>query len=317
MIIFRFITQFMAPLTLAGAIVAYFIPALFLVFGSIFLWLFATTMFALGLVLETDELKQTLRHPGQIGLGVLTQYTVMPLLGFAAGTIAVANGAAPEIGLGFVIVGCAPGAMASNVIVYLAGGAMAFSIALTTVATMLSPVLTPTLVQALGGSFLPVEFWPLMKTILLVVLLPLSLGYTLRRFLGKAMQTVKQIAPAVAALSIIIICSFAVAKNQAMIGAVGIQVIVLVVIVNALGYLLGYLLARLYHFDQVHRLTLSLEIGMQNAGLGVALALQHFAPITALPGALFAVWCIVTAAGASAWLRRSQAAKLAEQPQAV
>jgi len=313
MFIFRLITQFMAPLTLACAVLAFFVPEIFLVFGSIFLWLFAATMFALGLVLETDELKKTLKRPGQIALGVITQYTVMPLLGYAAGAYALANGASPEIALGFVIVGCAPGAMASNVIVYLAGGAMAFSIALTTVATMLSPLLTPTLVQNLGGSFLPVEFWPLMKTILLTVLLPLSLGFMLRQYLGKHQQTVKQIAPAVAATAIIIICSFAVAKNQDRIGSVGGLIIGLVIMVNALGYLFGYLLARLYRFDRVHRLTLSLEIGMQNAGLGVALALEHFAPITALPGALFAVWCIVTAAGASAWLRRSKPRQIASE----
>jgi BASS family bile acid:Na+ symporter len=78
----------------------------------------------------------------------------------------------------------------------------------------------------------------------------------------------------------------------------------MVVAVNGLGYLAGWLLARLYGFDRRHQLTLAIEIGMQNAGLGVALALAHFEPETALPGALFAVWCILTAAGASAWLRR-------------
>jgi len=86
-------------------------------------------------------------------------------------------------------------------------------------------------------------------------------------------------------------------------------VVTLVILVNALGYLAGWLLARWYGFDAQHRLTLAIEIGMQNAGLGVALALAHFSPITALPGALFAVWCILTAAGASAWLRRQAVEK--------
>lgn len=303
----RLITNNLAPLTLIGAIWAYFQPSAFLIFdGSIlgikvFLALFAITMFALGIVLQPTELKETLRHPGQIGLGVLTQYTVMPLLGFAAAWL---GNLPPELALGFVIVGCAPGAMASNVIVYLAGGAVAFSIALTTVATILSPLLTPALVQWLGGAFLPIEFWPLMKTILLTVLLPLLLGMLVRRFLGGYLQQAGQIAPAAAAIAIVIICSFAVAKNQARIAEVGAVVIALVILVNALGYLAGWLLARSYGFDARHRLTLAIEIGMQNAGLGVALALAHFSPITALPGALFAVWCILTAAGASAWLRR-------------
>ena len=291
----------MAILTLIGAAIGYFWPPVMLVFKDVFLWMFAATMFALGIVLQPPELKQTLRQPKAIALGILTQYSVMPLLGFAAATY---GGLSPELALGFVIVGSAPGAMASNVIVYLAGGALAFSIALTTVATVLSPLLTPLLVQQLGGAFLPVEFIPLMKTILMTVLLPLLLGMLLRTRLKQSLVTVEEIAPAVAALAIIIICSYAVAANHDRIAEVGSTVIVLVILLNALGYLIGGLLARLYKFDRQHQLTLAIEIGMQNAGLGVALALKHFPAETALPGALFAVWCIVTAAGASAWYRR-------------
>lgn len=316
MALFKLIANQLAPLTLICAIWAYFQPQVFLIFdGSIlgikvFLALFAVTMFALGIVLQPAELKETMRQPGKIGLGVLTQYTVMPLLGFAAAWF---GNLPPELALGFVIVGCAPGAMASNVIVYLAGGAMAFSIALTTVATILSPLLTPLLVQWLGGAFLPIEFWPLMKTILLTVLMPLLLGMFVRRGLGTYLVQAGQIAPGVAALAIVIICSFAVAKNQARIAEVGMLVVLLVILVNALGYLAGWLLARWYGFDARHQLTLAIEIGMQNAGLGVALALAHFSPITALPGALFAVWCILTAAGASAWLRRNTAVNITNE----
>ena len=89
-----------------------------------------------------------------------------------------------------------------------------------------------------------------------------------------------------------------------MVGSEGAVVIALVILLNALGYVAGWWLARLYRFDRRHRLTLAIEIGMQNAGLGVALALQHFPAETALPGALFAFWCVLTAAGASGWLRR-------------
>ena len=136
-------------------------------------WFFAATMFALGIVLDTGELRETVRHPGRIGLGVLTQYTVMPLLGF---TVAMLVPLPPEIAVGFIIVACAPGAMASNVIVYLAGGAVAFSVAMTTVATFLSPLLTPALVELLGKVFLEIPFWPMMQTILLTVVVPLAAG---------------------------------------------------------------------------------------------------------------------------------------------
>jgi BASS family bile acid:Na+ symporter len=296
----RLVANQLAPITLLGAVAAYLYPPLFMVFKSSFLWFFAATMFAMGIVLDTRELRSTLRKPARIGLGVVTQFTVMPLLGFMAALLAPL----PEtIKLGFIIVACAPGAMASNVMVYLAGGAVAFSVAMTTVATFLSPLLTPLLVEWLGGVFLEIPFWPMMQTIILTVVLPLWLGMWLSRFLGDRLELARVISPAVAAIAIVIICSYAVAANQERIAVVGGWVILMVILLNALGYAAGWWLARLYGFDANHRLTLAIEIGMQNAGLGVALALKHFAPEAALPGALFAFWCILTAAGASSWLR--------------
>jgi BASS family bile acid:Na+ symporter len=284
---------------------AYLVPELFLPFKYVFKWLFAITMFALGVVLDAEELKETLRHPLRILLGVLTQYIVMPTCAFLVATLA---GLPPAVALGFIIVGSAPGAMASNVIVYLAGGALAFSIAMTTVATFLSPIITPTLVELLGGRLLPIPFWNMMQTILLVVVVPLALGMYLHRYLGQYMVLAREIAPALAALAIMIICSYAVAANQSRIAAVGLNVFLLVVLLNALGYTAGWFLARFYRFDHRHQVALAIEIGMQNAGLGVVLALEHFkdTPETALPGALFAVWCILTAAGATSWLRHKQ-----------
>jgi BASS family bile acid:Na+ symporter len=297
----RWLARNLAPLTLLGSIAAYFHPPLFLVFAQSFLWFFAATMFAVGVVLEPVEVAETLRRPAQIVLGVLTQFVVMPVLGFAAALLAPVQ---PEIALGFIIVGCAPGAMASNVIVYLAGGAVAYSVALTTVATLAAPLLTPSLVQWLGGVFFEIPFWPMVQTILWTVVIPLLGGALVRHLLGVHVQQARDLAPALAAVAIVVICSYAVAANQARIAQVGLWVVAMVIIVNALGYAIGWWLGGLYRFNDRHRLTLAIEIGMQNAGLGVALALQHFDPATALPGALFAVWCILTAAGASAWLRR-------------
>jgi BASS family bile acid:Na+ symporter len=296
----QFIANRMAGLTLLGAVLAYCYPPLFMIFKSSFLWFFAATMFAMGIVLDTAELQQTLRKPWRVGVGVITQYTVMPLLGFV---LALLSPLSPDIKLGFIIVACAPGAMASNVMVYLAGGAVAFSVALTTVSTFLSPLLTPLLVELLGGKLLYIPFWPMMQTIVLTVVLPLWAGMLLRRYLGRYLAVARAASPAVAAVAIIIICSYAVAANQERIATVGAWVVALVILLNALGYIAGWWLGRCYGFDGHHRLTLAIEIGMQNAGLGVALALAHFSPQTAMPGALFAVWCILTATGASAWLR--------------
>jgi BASS family bile acid:Na+ symporter len=303
----RWITTALAPLTVICAVTAYYEPSVFSFFAPVLKWLFAATMFALGLVLQPEELRVTLRRPGQIGLGVLTQYTVMPLLGFA---VAMLGGLDPAVAIGFIIVAAAPGAMASNVIVYLAGGAVAFSIAMTTVATIASPLVTPLLVKVLGGALMEVSFLAQMKTILMTVIAPLGLGMIVRLMLEREQRTmpewVREWAPALASSAIIIICATIVAVNQERIEQIGVQVMALVIILNALGYLLGWQLARLYGFDYSRRLTLSIEIGMQNAGLGVVLALTHFSPEAALPGAMFAAWSVITSALLTAWLRRKR-----------
>jgi BASS family bile acid:Na+ symporter len=268
-------------------------------------------MLAVGLVLDRSELSSTLRHPVPIAQGVMTQFLLMPLLAFALVSLVKLP---PALALGFIIVGAAPGAMASNVMVYLAGGAVAMSIAMTTVATLLSPLLTPTLVEWLGGQFVPVPLMAMVRTILFTVVLPIGLGLWLQPYLGRHLARAREIAPGIAAIAIIIICAYATASavshNAKALQEHGLLVLGLVVLLNALGYAGGWGLARLYGFDRRRRLTLAIEIGMQNAGMGVVLALTHFPnqPETALPGAVFAVWCIVTAAGATAWFRRPLAA---------
>lgn len=305
MIIWRALSEKMAVFTVIFALIAYTYPGAFLIFENIFLWCFATTMFALGVVLKPEEARSAIARPASIALGVATQFWVMPMLGFAAAMIATWGGASPAMALGFIIVGCAPGAMASNVITYLAGGAVAFSIAMTMVATMLSPILTPMLVDLLGSAYMEIPFWPMMQTILLTVVLPLTLGMIVRTQLGHLHKQAEIIAPGIASISIIIICGYAVAQNHDRLADTPPIIFVLVVLLNLLGYAIGWSSGKVFGFSTSYRITLCIEIGMQNAGLGVALALQHFEPETALPGALFAVWCIVTAAGMTRWLHRS------------
>jgi len=300
-LVFKWFTKNMAILTLLSAIAAYIYPPAFLIFKDYFLWLFAITMFALGLVMKPEEARAALSKPASIFIGVGAQYTVMPTLGFIAASISVASGVDPALALGFIIVACAPGAMASNVICYLLGGAVAFSVAMTLLASMLSPFLTPMLVEFLGGEYMDIPFLPMMKTIFLIVVLPLALGMLLHHRFAQYQGHYEEVAPALAALAIIVICSYAVAANQERLAQTPWVVFLLVVILNAGGYLAGWFVGGMCNFERKYQVTLAIEVGMQNAGLGVALALKHFSPEAAIPGALFAVWCILTAAGLSRW----------------
>lgn len=300
------IARSVAPLVVLAAVAAYLFPPLFLVFEDSFLWFFAVSMFGLGLTLEPRELADTLARPLPLALGLLAQYMVMPVLGLVAAVLALMAGLAPGIALGFVILGAVPGSMASNVVVYLAGGAVAYSIALTVLATVVAPLLTPVLVQGLGATFVSVPAWPLAQTMLVTVIGPLVMGYAARGVLGARVVHARVPVAVLAVAALVVICGYATAANQDTLADVGWRVLALVALVNGLGYLAGWWLARAYRFSRGYRIALTIEVGMQNGGLGAALALAHFPPETALPGAVFAVWCTLTAAAAAAYFRRAR-----------
>ena len=290
----------LAWITALGALAAWLAPAPFLPLGKVFLPLFALVMFALGLVLDLEEARAVVARPLAVAQGVTAQYLIMPVLGWGAFALARALGEPPALALGFAIVGAAPGAMASNVVAHLVGGSAAYSIALTLVATLLSPLVTPLWVEWIAGATMEIPVLGMMRTILFAVVLPLVLGVLLQGRLRRPWS--EDAAKGLAALAIVAICAYAVAANHARIAKASLLVFALVVAINLLGYALGWLAGRLYRLDARLRLTLMIEIGMQNAGLGAALALAHFAPITALPAALFAFWCVLTASALGRWI---------------
>jgi BASS family bile acid:Na+ symporter len=96
--------------------------------------------------------------------------------------------------------------------------------------------------------------------------------------------------PLVSVAAIVWIIAIIVALNQPRFGELGVLLVAAVALHNALGLAAGYLAPRLAGFDTQTCRTLAIEVGMQNSGLAVALAIKFFAPVAALPGAVFSVW---------------------------
>jgi len=269
-------------------------------------WMFALTMFAVGSVIEPRNFLVLARRPLAVVFGLLTQFSVMPAL---ACLTAFLGGFDPNVTLGFIIVGCAPGAMTSNVLTYLARGDTAYSVTLTTFASVLSVILTPFLVGWLGGGELGVSaenFWDQLWTISWTVALPLLFGIGLRIVLPFGCRFYDAASPAVAVLAIVFICCFVIQWTREDLAAATGGIFLGVVFMNGMGFVSGGLLARLYRLNRPQQITLSIEIGMQNAGIGVVLAATTFTDrrAVAIPAALFAIWCILTAAGLISFLKR-------------
>jgi BASS family bile acid:Na+ symporter len=290
--LFELFTRLLPLWVIVCGISAYFRPALFAPLKPYMEISFALTMLGIGLVINYDEFYPLLRKPQMVFLGVLAQFTIMPALGFL---IAKLLHFPPHYTLALVLVGSVPGAMASNVICYLAQADVAFSVALTCVATFIAPLVTPSLTYLYAHTTVTIPFWPLFFSIVIMVVLPLTAGFILKRFFHKEISKIEVLFPALSTIFIALICGLVIALNHKTLIAAGLILFCAVVLHNLAGLLLGYGAGKIYRFGEKQCRTLAFQVGMQNAGLGAVLALKHFSSETALPSVLFATWCIITA----------------------
>ena len=187
---------------------------------------------------------------------------------------------------------------------WLARGDLALSVAIAAVTTLLAPLLTPALIWLLASAWLPVSFGALFWSILQVVLLPIALGLVAQRLFGARVRVVVEALPLVSVICIVVIIAAVVAASQAKIAESGLLIMAVVILHNGFGFLLGYLAGRVFGLPLAQRKSLALEVGMQNSGLGAALASAHFSPLAAVPSALFSVWHNVAGAALASGFRR-------------
>ena len=272
--------------------IAYFYPPAFLPIKPYINVFFAITMFGIGLVITENDYKNIISSPKQILWGNLCQFTIMPLMALVTSFVFSLS---PEITVGLVLTGSAPGAMTSNVISYLSDGDVAYSVSLTAVATMLSPLLTPFITLMLAGTLVPIPFLSMFLTIIYTVVVPLLLGFTIRRLFPRFIVAIENLPPALSVAAIVIITSYVVAANKESLGKATLIIFAAVIFHNLSGMFLGFFAGKAARYSFKRQKTLSIEIGMQNAGLGVILALEHFSKEVAIPAAIFTIWCIVSA----------------------
>lgn len=276
-----------------GGAIAYFWPQVFGGAAKFNLYFFALTMFGIGAVLTPNDFGPVVRQPWMVLLGTAAQYTIMP---FGAYFIAKIFNLSDELAAGLILAGCAPGAMSSNVICYIAGADTAYSVALTSVSTLLCPLMTAGLTKLLVGARLDVSFWAMFFQLILTVIVPLAAGFTFRYFFKRTAEKIKDVFPAVSVTFIIFICAVVVAANRDRLREMTGLILLTVVILNVGGLIGGYIVGWVFKLGLAQRRTLSIEIGMQNAGMGSVLAIQNFGPRAAVPTAVFVYVCIFTAA---------------------
>jgi BASS family bile acid:Na+ symporter len=292
-----FYTKYFAIWVVIFGAIAYRIPKPFESLKPGMDWFFALTMFGIGVVLQVEDFKRIARRPAIVFIGSAAQFSIMPLGAFALTKLFKLP---PEIAVGLILTGSAPGAMASNVMSYIAKADTAYSVSLTTVSTLLCPLLTPGLTFLLARSKLEVAFFDMLLSVIKMVVVPLFIGFGVRHYFKEKIEKILPVFPAISVTFIIFICSLVIALNKENLASVTGIVLIVAVILNIYGMISGYGVGSVFRMNIQRRRTLAIEIGMQNAGLGTILALKHFGEQAAMPAAVFVFICIITASVMSA-----------------
>jgi BASS family bile acid:Na+ symporter len=316
----RTITNNFALLTVLGVGLAWFWPAGFtwmtdgrISFAGQPLLSIAlgVIMLAMGLTLTFEDYRGLARMPRALLAGVGLQFAVMPLSGFV---IAKALDLEPGLAVGLILVACCPGGTASNVVTYIARGHVALSVAMTMASTLAAVVLTPLLTGWLAGAYVAIDRWNLLLNMVSIVLLPVVLGTLLNRLFPRAAARVSAVLPLVAIMLVILIVGGIVGGSKAQIMEHAGVLLMATLLLHASGFALGYVLARGLGLGEVEARTISIEVGMQNSGLGSGLAktpafAAQFANATQaalapVPAAISAVWHVLIGSLLAGWWRR-------------
>ncbi|MFN3381262.1 MAG: bile acid:sodium symporter family protein [Runella zeae] len=287
-----------------AATLAMFYPAPFTQIGdfqlkSLILPLLQIIMFGMGTTMSPKDFEAVVKSPKSVLIGIVCQFTIMPLIGFSLATLFEFPA---EIAAGVILIGCSPSGLASNVMAYIAKANVALSLTITSLATLLAPVLTPLLMKLLGGAFIEVDFFKMMIEILKIIILPIGLGLLVNRLFRHQADFLNKYMPLVSMAGIaLIICIITAAGRESLLKVGGVLVIC-TLIHNLCGYLLGYWSSKLLKLPEQDCRTVAIEVGLQNGGLASGIALQMgkvatvglapalFGPIMNITGSLLASW---------------------------
>ena len=285
----QFVSKTFAIWVIVFAFIAAQFPETFKMFVPWIPYLLGIVMLGMGLTLTFKDFGEVTRNPKAVIIGVVAQFVVMPSLAFI---LAKLFQLPPDLAIGVILVGACPGGTSSNVMTYLARGNTALSVACTTISTLLAPVLTPAVFYLFASQWLDINASAMFISVLQMVLLPIFIGLVIRTIFKQKIEQFSQTMPLISVIAIVLIVTAVVAVSKDRIIESGLLIFGVIVLHNGLGYLIGYLVSRLLKLPMADSKAVAIEVGMQNSGLGAALAAVHFKvnPLIAVPSAVFSFW---------------------------
>ena len=292
----RWLSGHASIVVIAAAILSFFLPQLFAwVRGNTQTVILGIIMLTMGLTLTTQDFRILARRPFDIFIGACAQFFIMPCVAYLLVHVFHLE---PALALGILLVGCCPGGVSSNIMSFLCHGDVAFSVGMTCASTLLAPVMTPLLMQLTAGAIIEIDAVGMFLNILIVTIIPVGIGcflnYTYSR--RNSFPVIQSMMPGLSVTCLAFIVGGVVSTVHDDLVARGLWLFLWTFLVvfchNSLGYLLGWTVGRLARFNTAKKRTLSIEVGMQNAGLATVLAGTFFAaqPLSVLPCAISCAW---------------------------
>lgn len=311
----HFICKYMTLWVILISVIAFYNPEPFKPIGKNISYMLGIIMLGMGLTMSLEDFRLILTRPKDVFYGVFFRYLIMPLVGFG---VAKVLGLSPALAAGMVLLGACPSGTGSNVMTYIAKGDTALSVTVSSVNTILAPVLTTYIFSFLAGAMIPIDIGALLLDIVKIVLVPVSIGIAMHTAAPKLVEKLVKVVPAVSVIFIITIMSSVVALNAAKMATMALVLCLAVAIHNIAGLVFGYYAGKAVGMSEKKSRAVTFEIGMENSGLAVALAMAHLDPMAALPGAVMTVWEYMTGSLlASYWGNKKPVEALQEEARIV
>ena len=292
----RWLANYTSFFIIGIAAITFFVPDLFSwVRGNTQTVILGIIMLTMGLTLTTDDFKILARRPVDIFIGACAQFIIMPTVAYVLVHVWHLE---PALALGILLVGSCPGGVSSNIMSYLCHGDVAFSVGMTCASTLLAPVMTPLLMQITAGEIIEIDAVSMFTNILIVTIIPVGIGCLLNYLYSRKsyFPTLQSLMPGISVTCLAFIVGGVISTVHDDLLARGLMLFLwtfaVVLCHNTLGYILGWTAGRLAGFNTAKKRTISIEVGMQNAGLATVLAGNFFAaqPLAVLPCAISCVW---------------------------
>ena len=281
---------------IAVAVFTFFVPDTFnWVRGNTQTVILGIIMLTMGLTLTTQDFRILAHRPWDIFIGACAQFIIMPCVAYLLVHVFRLE---PALALGILLVGCCPGGVSSNIMSYLCHGDVAFSVGMTCASTLLAPVMTPLLMELTAGEIIKIDTIGMFLNILIVTIIPVAIGCFLNYTYSKkeSFPTIQSLMPGLSVICLACIVGGVISTVHDDLVARGLMLFLWTFAVvfchNTLGYLMGWLSGKLARFNTAKKRTISIEVGMQNAGLATVLASTFFAaqPLAVLPCAISCAW---------------------------